>query len=193
MSGQHSTLQKVLAAFLGGGHVLLEDNPRYRQTQTTLAKALARSVDAEFKRVQFTPDLLAPDILASRYSTPGSYVPVPRRAIFTRSCCRRSEPRETRARSRRSRSDGGRPGQHRRQDPALDEMFFVIATQNPVEFRGTTRCPRHNGSLRAASCAGLRQRGNRSRDPLRPGKAASAGDHRGLYRRGGYGTGSGAR
>ena len=61
MSGQTHTVDKVLAAFLAGGHVLLEDNPG--TGKTTLAKALAKSVGGEFRRVQFTPDLLPSDIL----------------------------------------------------------------------------------------------------------------------------------
>ena len=61
MSGQTQTVEKVLAAFLAGGHVLLEDNPG--TGKTTLAKALAKSVGGEFRRVQFTPDLLPSDIL----------------------------------------------------------------------------------------------------------------------------------
>jgi MoxR-like ATPase len=51
----------LLAGFISGGHVLLEDHPG--TGKTTFAKALALSIDVQFKRVQFTPDLLPSDIL----------------------------------------------------------------------------------------------------------------------------------
>ena len=68
--GKSDSIDVLIVALLAGGSVLIEDVPGVGKT--TLAKALAKSIDAQFRRIQFTPDLLPADILGSSIYNPVS-------------------------------------------------------------------------------------------------------------------------
>jgi MoxR-like ATPase len=141
MRGQSAAIRKLLAGLISGGHVLLEDYPG--TGKTTLAKALALSIDSKFKRIQFTPDLLPSDILGvSIYDQHINEFRFHQGPIFAHIVLadeiNRASPRTQSAlleamAERQVSIDGKlRP---------LEEPFFVMATQNPVESRGTYPLP----------------------------------------------------
>jgi MoxR-like ATPase len=141
MRGQHAQVRKLLAAFAAGGHVLVDDFPG--TGKTTLAKSLAASIGAKFARVQFTPDLLPSDILGvSVFNQRDQSFEFREGPVFTSILLadeiNRASPRtqsallEVMAESQVSVEGRTHP---------MDALFFVVATQNPVEFRGTYPLP----------------------------------------------------
>ncbi len=141
MQGQAGSTRFLLAALASGGHVLLEDFPG--TGKTTLAKALALSIDARFKRIQFTPDLLPSDITGiSVYSQKDQQFHFHEGPIFTNILLadeiNRASPR-TQSALLEAMGEAQVSVEGERRD--LPDLFFVIATENPVEFRGTYPLP----------------------------------------------------
>ncbi len=139
--GQERTADLLLTALLAGGHVLVEDVPG--MGKTVMARALAKSVDADFGRVQFTPDLLPSDVTGLNFfdQQKGQFVFSPGPVfcnILLADEINRATPR-TQSSLLECMAEGQVTvdGVTRRLPPP----FFVIATQNPVETLGTYPLP----------------------------------------------------
>jgi MoxR-like ATPase len=139
--GQESAVRKLLAAFFSGGHVLLEDYPG--TGKTTLAKALALSVDINFKRIQFTPDLLPSDILGVSVFNPKEQTfqfhegPIFANLVLADEINRASPRTQSALLEAMAESQVSIEGKQR----PLPDPFFVIATQNPCDSQGTYPLP----------------------------------------------------
>ena len=139
--GKPEPIRLTLVALLGGGHVLIEDAPGVGKT--SLAKAVARSLDCAFTRLQFTPDMLPSDILGSSIfrQSMGEFEFRPG-AIFT-NVLLADEINRTTPRTQSALLEAMSEGQVSVEGETrpLPPPFFVIATQNPYETEGTYPLP----------------------------------------------------
>jgi len=139
--GQESLIEQALIGLLAGGHIIIEGVPGL--AKTLFAKALAASLDLKYQRIQFTPDLMPSDIIGTNVFQPDSqsfkFIEGPVFAdIVLADEINRTPPKTQSAlleamEERQVSADGT--------TWPLPEGFFVIATQNPVEYEGTFPLP----------------------------------------------------
>jgi MoxR-like ATPase len=139
--GKPEAIQMALVALLADGHLLIEDVPGIGKT--LLAKALARSLDCTFHRIQFTPDLLPSDLIGTSifHQPSGEFIfkegPLFAHIVLADEINRatpRTQSALLEAMSDRQVSVDGLPR-------PLGPPFLVLATQNPYEFEGTYPLP----------------------------------------------------
>jgi MoxR-like ATPase len=141
--GQDGALSGIIAAILARGHVLLEGVPGV--AKTLMVKTLAAAFDLEFKRVQFTPDLMPSDVTGQLVLDPGDHTggfrfrlgPVFTNVLLADEVNR--TPPKTQASLLESMEE--RQVTVEGEAHALPEPFVVIATQNPIEYEGTYPLP----------------------------------------------------
>lgn len=139
--GQSTNLRLLLSAILAGGHVLIEGVPGTGKTQ--MVRTLANLLGGDFNRIQFTPDLLPSDITGSTiYNMKEGVFQTLKGPVFT-NILLADEINRTPAKTQAALLEAMEEKQVTIQGEtySLPEVFFVVATQNPLEFEGTYSLP----------------------------------------------------
>ena len=139
--GQKQMIQEVMIALLSGGHIILEGVPGL--AKTTMINTLAKAIGADFKRIQFTPDLLPADITGSEiYDPKKSEFKVKKGPVFT-NLLLADEINRAPAKVQSALLEVMQERQVTLADEThrLQEPFLVMATQNPIEQEGTYNLP----------------------------------------------------
>jgi len=139
--GKEDVIDKVLTALFCSGHVLLEDVPG--MGKTVMAKCLSKSINCNFKRIQFTPDLLPSDLTGINYYNQKQEEFVFREGPIFTNIILADEINRATPRTQSSLLECMEEGQVTIDGTTkqLARPFFVIATQNPVEIQGTFPLP----------------------------------------------------
>lgn len=139
--GQHELIEGILVGLLSDGHLLLEGYPGLGKTMTV--KTLARVIDAEFHRIQFTPDLVPGDIIGFEMLEPGSMkTTIHKGPVFT-NLLLADEINRAPAKVQSALLEAMQERQVTigRTTYPLEKLFLVLATQNPIEVTGTYLLP----------------------------------------------------
>jgi MoxR-like ATPase len=139
--GQHYLVKRLIIGLLSNGHVLLEGVPGL--AKTTTIKALASVIQAEFKRIQFTPDLLPSDIVGTLIYNPKDHQYVTKRGPIFANLILADEINRAPAKVQSALLEAMQEHQVTlgEQTFPLPEPFLVLATQNPIEQEGTYPLP----------------------------------------------------
>ncbi|HKY01419.1 MAG TPA: MoxR family ATPase [Burkholderiales bacterium] len=139
--GQAEVVEQVLAALLAGGHVLIEGVPGLGKT--LLVRALARTFDGKFARIQFTPDLMPADVTGHTLYDQSSGQFVTRRGPVFTNLLLADEINRAPAKTQAALLEVMQEGQVTIEGVAhrIDPPFMVLATQNPIEHEGTYALP----------------------------------------------------
>src|SRR4051812_16532411 len=171
--GQRWTFDLLLVALLTDGHVLIEGVPGV--AKTLMARTLATTLKAEFKRVQFTPDLMPSDVIGTNvFDLASSTFSLRRGPVFTNILLGdeiNRAPAKTQSallesmEERQVTIDGV--------SHPLPEFFMVLPTENPVEYEGTSPSPRPSSTASSSKCSSTTPRTTRASRCSRTTRPAS--------------------